>query len=328
MRDLVLELASYIAPSGSESAIQAVLLEKVKAVADEVFVDRLGNAIATKKGTGRHVMLAAHADEAGVMCIHIEENGFLRLVSVGDVNPATLVGRHIGFTTGVVGVVGVEHKVKAQDISFDNIYVDIGANSYEDARSKISIGISGVVLEPVVEMGDDRLAGRALDNRVGCAIAIEAFLKAASEGKHVSVVFTAQQAVGGRGARTAAYQIQPDLAIVIDAAPAGDMPSAARMDLKLGEGPSVKIMDGTAIVPLDVKNHMLESALRAGVAVQYEVWPRGQSDAGAIQLSTDGIKVGGISYPARYVGGPTSIVDLRDALSAVSVVTEAIRSYV
>lgn len=325
MRDLITKLATLIAPSGTEARIQETLLELVRDVADEVKVDTLGNGIARKQGRGPHVMLAAHADEVGVMVIHIEDDGFLRIISIGEVNAHTLIGRHVVFTNGTIGMIGVESKVKLQDITFDHLYVDIAADSKEIARQKVRIGISGVVIEPVVPLDTHRLIGRALDNRAGCAIAIEAFRQAAVEGYQVSLVFTAQQEVGARGAKTATYQLKPDLAIVIDAAPAGDMPSAERMELKLGAGPAIKIVDATAIVPLKVKDALIESAASAGVCVQYEVWPRGFTDTGAVHLSVSGIPVGGVSYPARYVGGPSTMVDVRDIEGAVKVVVEAIR---
>jgi len=326
MKELILQLAALNAPSGTERGIQETLLSFVKDVADEVIVDTLGNGIARKHGEGPHVMLAAHADEVGVMVIHIDEDGFLRLISVGDVHAASLVGRTIRFTNGVVGVVGVEAGVKLQDIGFDQLYADIGATNTVEALSKVKIGFEATVLEGVVELDEHRLVGRALDNRVGCAIAIEAFREAAAKGRNVSLVFTAQQTVGARGARTAAYRLQPDLALIIDAAPTGDMPKANRMEIKLGNGPAIKIMDGTAIVPLDVKNHLVQSAARVSIEPQFEVWPRGLSDAGGVQLSVDGIAVGGISYPARYVGNPSTIVDMRDVEATRKLVVEAILS--
>ncbi len=325
MKELIKSLASHVAPSGTEAGFQNILLDHVKEIADDVFIDTLGNGIATKNGKGPHIMLAAHADEPGVMVIHIDKKGFLRLIPVGNMNPISLIGRHIRFVNGVTGIVGVESKVKTKDIAFDNLYVDIGVSSLEQAKGKVNIGLEGVILEPVVELDDNILIGRALDNRVGCSIAIEVFKQAALEGYHISLVFTAQQTVGARGAKTATFRLQPDLAIVIDAVPAGDMPDAEQMDIKLGAGPAIKIMDGTAIVPLDVKDHLLDSAKAAGVEVQHEVWPKSLTDAGSIQLSVDGIPVGGVSYPARYVGSPSTMVDLRDAAGAVDVIVEAIR---
>ncbi|SFV00724.1 peptidase M42 [Alicyclobacillus macrosporangiidus] len=327
MKERILEWAGYVAPSGSEGGLQEALLGAVREAADEVRVDVLGNGIATKRGEGPHVVLVAHADEPGVMAIHVDERGFLRLISIGDVPAHELVGRQVRFTNGVTGIIGVEGKVKREDIGFEHLYADIGAESEEEARSRVPLGTAGVVWEPLSEIGTHRLAGRALDNRAGCAVAAEAFLQLAALGRRVSVVFSAQQAVGARGAGTAAFQLNPDLAIVIDAAPAGDMPEAPRMALSLGKGPCVKIMDGTAVVPLDVKDHLVESARRLGLAIQYEVWPRGLSDAGAVQLSQGGVKVGGVSYPARRLGGLAQVIDLRDVAGAVRLVVEAARSW-
>jgi len=327
VKDLILELTRQIAPSGTERAFQASLLAHVADTADEVHIDALGNGIARKHGEGPHILLAAHADESGVMVIDIDDEGFLRLISVGDLKPNTLVGRHVHLCNGVIGVIGVEKDIRVQDVSFDHLYVDIAAQSRAVAAEKVFIGLEGVVLEPVVELDDNRMAGRALDNRVGCAIAIQAFRGAAAQGRNISLAFTAQNAVGARGAKTLAYQLRPDLAIVIDAAPAGDMPEAVRMSLALGKGPAIKIMDQTAIVPLAVKDHLIASAKGIGLDTQFEVWPHGGSDAGSIQLSVDGVAVGGVSYPARYVGGPSTVVDLRDAAGAVALIIEAIRTF-
>lgn len=327
MKDLILKLTETVAPSGTEKAFQETLLHLVKDVADEVKVDRLGNGIARKHGQGPHIMLTAHADENGVMVIDVDDKGFLRVIGVGEVTPSALVGRHVQFTNGVHGVVGVEKDVKIQDLSLDSLYIDIAADSKEQALERVFIGLEGVITENVVSLDANRLAGRALDNRVGCAIAIEAFRTAAKEGHNVSLVFTSQSAVGGRGAKTVTYQLQPDLALVIDAVPAGDMPEAPRMEIALGKGPAIKIMDKTAIVPLSVKDHLIDSAKRAEVSIQYEVWSKGASDSGSVQRATDGTLVGGVSYPARYVGTPTTVVDLRDAVATVKLVCEAIRSF-
>ncbi|MCL6515556.1 MAG: peptidase M42 [Alicyclobacillus sp.] len=326
MKARILHWAEVVAPSGSEGQVREALLGAIRAAADTVRVDALGNAIATKAGEGKHVVLVAHADEPGVMAIHADEQGFLRLIAIGDVPAEALVGRMVQFTNGVTGVVGVESRVKPQDVGFEHLFVDVGAASQAEAQRLVPLGTAGVVQSPVVEMGPHRLAGRALDNRAGCAVAAEAFLRLAAMGRKVSVVFTAQQAVGSRGAGTAAYQLEPDLAIVVDAAPAGDMPEAPRMALRLGQGPALKVMDGTAVVPLDVKHHLEESARRAGVEIQYEVWPRGQSDAGAVQLSQAGVKVGGVSYPARR-SGMMQVIDLRDLDAAVRWVVAAAASW-
>lgn len=327
MKELILRLAKEIAPSGSERTLQTRLLDELKEAADDIRVDTLGNGIAHKAGEGPHIMLAAHIDESGVMVIDVDEDGFLRLIAIGHLPAAHLLHRQVAFINGVVGVIGLEEHVKLADATYDNLYVDIGAASREEAEQRVYVGLAGVVGGEPRELSSSRLAGRALDNRVGCAIAIEAFRELAQAKRQVTLVLTAQSAVGGRGARTAAYQVQPDLAIVIDAAPASDVPSGRRTALELGKGPAVKIMDGTAIVPLDVKNHLIHTAKVADMAVQYEVWPRGQSDAGAVQLSVDGIRIGGVSYPARYVGSTETVVDLTDVDAALQLVVAAAKSF-
>lgn len=327
MKDLIVELASAVAPSGAESNIQEQLLNLVRDESDEAYVDTLGNAIALKHGNGPHVSLVAHMDEIGLMVIHIEDEGFLRVIGVGRAPATEFLGHPIVFTNGVRGVVQASPKVKLADLGYDDLFVDIGATDREEAEGRVFIGLSGVIEAPVQALSERRLAGRALDNRVGCAVAIRAFTALAKAGRHVSVVFTAQQTVGARGAATATAKLQPNLALIIDAAPAGDSPDAARMDLKLGHGPAIKVMDGTAIVPLSVKDHLTTSAKRAGIQTQFEVWPRGLSDAGSVQLSVHGIPIGGVSYPARYVGGTISHVDLQDAEDAVKLLVEAAESY-
>lgn len=326
MKEFIESLCRYVAPSGSERPLQEALLEHVREAADEAWVDTLGNGIATKQGTGPHVLLAAHADEAGVMVVDIDENGFLRLIAVGDVSPLRLVGRHVTLTTGVTGVVGVEAKVNEADLGFEHLYLDIGAGSLAEAKEKARIGDTGVVAEPLVALGEKRLAGRALDNRVGCAIAIKAFLQLAAAGRHVTVAFTAQQVVGARGAHTVAFRTMPEYALVIDAVPAGDMPDAKRMAVTLGDGPAIKVMDGTAIVPLAVKDHLTAAAAQLGLSPQFEVWPRSLTDAGALQLTRAGTLVGGISYPARYVGGPSTVIDLDDVDKTLQLVVQAAQS--
>ncbi|EPZ41904.1 M42 family peptidase [Alicyclobacillus acidoterrestris] len=327
MRDLITRLAQEIAPSGSERALMSQWMQDLKEVADETLVDTLGNGIAIKRGEGPHIMLAAHADEPGLMVIDIDADGFLRVIAMGTLEPAALVSRQVEFTNGVRGVIGLEDGVKLADASLNHLYVDIGANSREDAGQRVQIGLGGVVVQPLYELTGNRLAGRALDNRVGCAIAIAAFRELAAAGRHVTLALTTQNAVGGRGARTAAYQINPDLALIIDAAPASDVPSGKATALSLGKGPAIKIMDGTAIVPLAVKDHLIAAAGTLGIDVQYEVWPGGKSDAGAVQLSVDGINIGGVSYPARYVGATQTVVDLADVDNALKLVLEAAKTY-
>ncbi|QQE76803.1 peptidase M42 [Alicyclobacillus sp. SO9] len=326
LRELITKLAGFTAPSGSEQALAEYLLSIVKDYADETYIDTLGNAVAHKRGDGPHTLLTAHMDEPGVMVIHIDDCGFLRLVSVGNLAPTQLIGRQILFSNGVHGVLQAEQVKDKEAITFDKLYVDIGASSKEAAQDSVYIGLAGVVTEELVSIGDHALSGRALDNRVGCAVAIEVFRQAAADGKQVTLAFTSQETVGNRGIKTVAHRVQPDWALVIDGVPAGDTPGSKRMEVKLGKGPAVKIMDKSIVVPVAVKDHLIDAAKSANVDVQFEVRPDAGSDAGTLHLSTTGIPTGGISYPVRYVDSSSPIVDLRDAEQCVQILLKAVQS--
>lgn len=326
VKELILRLATQVAPSGFERPLAETLLHEVRHVADDARIDVLGNAIATKSGYGPHFMIAAHMDEPGVMVIDIDNDGFLRLISIGNLSAAELVGRQVTFVNGLVGLIQSDTDASSGD-SYDHLFVDIGANDATDARTRAYVGLAGAVGGAVQELSPTRLVGRALDNRVGCAIAIQAFCDLAAAGRHVTVVFLAQSEPGARAAQAAAYQIQPDLTIVVDAALASDVPDGKGTALKLGHGPAVKIMDATAIVPADVKTLFQQTAERLGIGYQNEVWAKGKTDAGAIQLTGNGVRIGGLSYPARFVGHCETVIDLEDAHALQQLLVASVQAF-
>ncbi|MCL6637047.1 MAG: peptidase M42 [Alicyclobacillus sp.] len=327
MKELIMELAACVAPAGREDVLHAVLTQHLANCADDIQTDVLGNLIARKHGQGQHVALVAHADEAGVMAMHADDEGFVRLTAIGDVRPACLPGQTVQFCNGVMAVIGAEARSKTTEVGWAQLFADIGACSQAEALARLPIGTAGVVWAPVQPLSEHRLGGRAVAQRTACAVVIEAFRALANAGRQVSAVFTAQQTVGARGARTAAYNLQPELTLVVGAAPAGDTPEGPRMALRLGAGPALKVMDGTLLTPARVLRHLADCAERCAVPVQYEVWPGGQTDAGVFQWTTGGRWVGGVSCPARMVSGSVSVVDVRDAAAAVRVLTEAVGSY-
>ncbi|QRF23360.1 M42 family peptidase [Alicyclobacillus sp. TC] len=317
MKNIIKQWSEMVIPAGSEAAHLPSVLATFKDIADSTEIDRLGNGIVRKNGVGPHVALVAHIDEPGIMVNHIEENGFLRFLTIGSLEAKQLIGQHVRFTNQTRGIIGCEMKDANTSLSVDDLYIDLGVDSAEEAYHLAPIGISAVLDVPFAELGEHRLSGRALDNRAGCVAAADAFRQLADEGRQVTLVFSAQSVVGARGAKTAAFALQPDLVLVIDSAPAGDMPKAKRMDLRLGHGPALKIMDGTVITPLRVKNVLQDAAETLGINIQHEVWPGGQSDAGQIHLSQAGLMVGGLSIPTRYTGQLSQVIDVRDVESLV-----------
>lgn len=322
MKEQIIKLAEFPAPAGSEGKLAEHLLTLAKDNADETYIDALGNVIARKNGSGPHVLLTAHMDEPGIVIMHIEEKGFSRFVITGALAPNQLVGRQVLFTNGVRGVIQAEDSKEPPTL--DKLYIDIGADSEKAAKEQVYIGLAGVIPDNVIELGNELLSGRALDNRVGCAIALEVFKQVAKAGRAITLAFTAQETVGSRGAKVVAHEVQPDWALVIDGVAAGDAPGAKRMEVKLGAGPAIKVMDKTALVPISIKNHLVESAKAESIEIQFEVWPEGSSDIGAIQRSRGGIAIGGISYPTRYADSTNPTVHQGDIDACVKLAVKAI----
>lgn len=315
MKDWVMRLMDFVAPSGSEAAVVQALLDHVRDAADETWVDALGNGMARKRGEGPHLMLAAHVDEPGIMVMDIDDRGYLHVVSVGDVQARECVGRLVRFTNGTEGLVHADPSAKG-DLDFDALVVDVGAQSREEAERMAPIGTAGVVHVPHVTWGDDMVTGRAVDNRLGCAVAAEVFRKLAARGLNVSIAFTAQNAVGARAAQAAAFQLEPQYALVIDGAAADDVwhddPA-----ISLGKGPVLKVMDRASVVPLEGKRAVEQAADGLHLLLQHEVSRDAWSDTGAIQLAKAGCMAIGLGYPVRRAGAFAATADVSDAKGLV-----------
>ncbi|MFC4768932.1 hypothetical protein [Effusibacillus consociatus] len=330
MKELLIKLAGVSGPSGAEKHIREILSELLQPHVDKLTVDVIGNLIAYKKGTSdtpKTILLEANMDEPGVMAIHIEEKGFVRIVPVGGVKPVHLIGERIRFTNRTWGVVGVEGDKPLKDITFADLFVDIGADSQEAAEKLLAIGTAGVIDKGAFELGETKIAGKSLGNRAACAVLIDAISKMGTLQHDVVVVFAVQKEVGSRGIKTAAFKTEADIAIVVGAARAGDTPKAERSELRLGKGPAIKVMDREIVVPPQIKQLFVDTAERCKIDYQLEVSPDTTSDAGQILLTRDGIPTGAVSIPVRYVQTPSQIVDVRDMERASLLVLEIMRTY-
>lgn len=325
---LLSDILSGYGPSGREGHVRAIIERALDGHVDSLETDVMGNLIAVKKGdgTGRRIMLSSHMDHIGLAVIDADENGFLRVAAVGGVSAAGMCGVHVVFENGVQGVVGKDGSAK-ESVTVENLFVDIGAKDREAALSMVEQGDMCVMKPGITRLGEHRIASPAMDDRIACFVQLEAML-ALPEGlkNDVVAVFSVQEEVGLRGAKTAAYQVKPDLGIGIDVTPAGDVPEAAsRLPVKLGGGAAVKIMDRSLICTPDVVHTMLETARENGIAVQREVLPYGGTDGGAIQRSRCGVPTGVISIPCRYVHSTAETVDMRDVQAALDLLLAVVR---
>jgi putative aminopeptidase FrvX len=317
VKDLIKKLTEAYGPSGHEEQIREVIRAEVKAQADEVRVDTMGNLIVHRKGTGggKRVMLAAHMDEIGLIISYVDEKGFLRAQPIGGIDVMTLVGSRVQFADGTIGVIAPEKRDDfRKEPELSRVYVDIGATSREEAQGRLGQVVSFV--RPFTDLGR-RITAKALDDRIGCAVLIQTLHQLADSTHDVYFVFSTQEEVGLRGARTSAYGLEPEVGIAVDITMAGDTPEAPKMTMKLGAGPCIKVMDSGMLSHPGLKNLLIETAEARAIPYQLEVLARGTTDAAAIQLVHGGVPAGCVSIACRYHHTPSEIVDMDDVQNAV-----------
>lgn len=311
--ELLKRLTSCNSVSGNETDIAGVIESEIKDYVDSIERDALGSLIAHKKGRGKKIMLAAHMDEIGIVVTFIDNNGFLRFSNVGGLYIKELLGRRVRFANGVCGVIYTEEENKNMQMS--KLYIDIGANDKKEAEALVSVGDTAAFEGGFYKNGT-RIISKALDNRAGCYVLIEAAKKIKTD-NDIYFVFTSQEEVGLRGARTAAFSISPDAALAIDVTDTGDTPEGIKMSVKLGGGAAVKVMDRSIICDSDIRTLLIELAKKNNISYQLEIMTDGGTDAGAVHLTKDGVKTGGISIPTRYIHSPSEMCDEGDLQAAV-----------
>lgn len=314
METLINKLAEVWGPPGYEYQVRDLIRAEVEPLADEVWVDPLGNLVCRLGEGPLRVMASAHMDEIGVVVSHIDRQGYARFVNLGGVLPATLLGARVRFENGVIATVGVEHQFsKRGDIpGLDGFFLDLPANS------GVQPGDPGAFVGDVLWQ-DDRVIGKALDDRLGCAVLIETLRRLKAQGTPHTVygVFTVQEEVGSRGAMTGAFGVEPDFGIAIDVTPAGDVPKPSPSPIRFGAGTAIKARDAGHIAPHWVKDMMIARAEAAGIPYQIDVMQIGTTDAATMQLVRSGVPSGAISIPARHVHTRSETVSRSDISASI-----------
>jgi len=323
MKELIKKLVETTGPSGYEAIIRNVILEEVKSFGENR-IDALGNLIVLmgNKGEGKKIMLSAHMDEIGIMATHIDENGFVRFTKIGGVRPKTSLSAHVKFLDGTRGVIGEEIQDRSGEaMLLQHMYIDVGATNRQDCPVKV--GDIAVFDRQFMDLGN-RLVAKAMDDRISCAILIQTLKQLKTSPHQLFFVFSAQEEVGLRGATTAAYSIDPDIGLSVDVTDTGDTPKGVRMDVKLGNGPAIKIRDSGMLSDPRVIEWMINTAKANNLPYQLEVLEGGTTDASAIQLTRAGVPSGCLSIPTRYLHTPAEMVDYRDVENSVSLLLELI----
>jgi putative aminopeptidase FrvX len=337
--DILKKLSDAHGVSGSEGSVFKIIRKELAGYVDEVTEDSMGNLVAVKKGNDFSVMIAAHMDEIGIMVKYLDEKGFLRFITLGGWYMPSLFAQRVilqGSKGPVPGVVGGKppHKMDEEDrkkpLKVEEMFIDIGARSREEAvELGIEIGTPGTIDRQCTELAGGRLTGKAFDNRAGAAILIEV-LKTVSSPLTIYGVFTVQEEVGLKGARTSAYALDPDCAIATDVTIPGDHPGIEPKDaaVEMGKGPVITIVDASGrglIANRKVNRWLLETAESHGIPVQVEVGTGGTTDASSIHLERGGIPSTTLSIPTRYIHSPVEVLDVADLEAGVRLLVEALK---
>ena len=323
---LLKRLCNASAVSGDEAEVRAIVLEEVKPFADEVIVDVLGNVLVKRFGDGNNplkVMLAAHMDEVGMMVTHDEGKGIFRFDVVGGIPSHILPAKSVWVGNkkipGIIGAAPI-HLTTAADrqkpITADDLRLDVGPSNGKEVK----IGDRAVFFTELA-VQENAIFAKALDDRIGVAILIQ-LLKNAPANFDLFAAFTVQEEVGLRGAYTAAFALNPDIAIAIDCTPAYDQPAwdigedqwsgNTQYNSRLGKGPAVYVADRGTISDPRLIRHFVDTSQAEDIPFQFRQPGGGSTDAAAIHKQRSGIPSISISVPARYTHAPVSICNRLD----------------
>jgi len=317
---IIKQLTQTFGVSGREKEINKVIINLVKEYADEITTDGIDNVIVYKKGYGKNkkkIMYSAHKDEIGFMVMGINEAGYLTVRGVGGINVATTVAQKIKFQNGTIGVVGFKKGLGELKGGVLDMYVDIGAKDRKDALKKVKPGDIASYIGEVTKLRNNRIASKALDDRIGCYINIKALMEIKKPYNDLYFVFTSQEELGLKGAIVASRVVKPDIGIALDITGSYDTPDSKDGNMKLGEGAAIKMMDRSVMCDEDVVNKMINICEKNKIKYQLDILAGGGTDAGAMNTSNYGVRTGGISIPTRNGHGPVSIVDLNDVKSCI-----------
>ena len=323
---------------GREDEVRNLMSKLMKPYADKVYLDKLENVVAVKQGKKKtqKIMLAAHMDEIGLMVKTVNKEGFIQFAKMGGIDDRLLLAQKVILQSSkgpVHGIVGSKppHIQKEEErkkiVTFDELFIDIGAESKEDvAKMGVRVGDPIVFDEEFVSIGKDLVIGKAFDNRIGCAIMIETLKLLKDTDCNVFAVGTVQEEVGLRGAATAAFGVDPDVGLALDVTVAGDVPGVREFDssVKMGKGPALSVTDAGLITHPKVLRILLDTAEENKISYQLETGLMGTTDAARISLARQGVPCGTVSVPARYIHSPIGMINLRDAEASAKLTAAAV----
>lgn len=327
--DMLRALTQTPGIASREDKVRDVVATYLGPLVDDLSVDALGNLIGHRKGSGGpRIAIAAHIDEIGFLVRHVDDNGFLRVQRVGGFDPRVLVAQRVQVHTrtgnSLPGVFQPASKPihlmqpgEAKDLKLEDLFVDLGMTG-DVVKEQVRIGDMVTLDRNLIAVGDT-VVSKALDDRLGVYVMIQAVMNAVDSTAEIFAIATTQEEIGLRGAQASAYNLDPDIAIALDVTIAGDIPGGTpdAHVTKLGAGTAIKILDSSQIANPMIVDHLRDLAEERGIAHQLEILPFGGTDAGAFQTSRGGMATGTISIPTRYVHTVNEMAHVNDIQASV-----------
>lgn len=327
MLDTIKTLCALSGVSGAEDEVRDYILERAMRFADEIQTDAMGNLLVFKKGavqTAQRIMLCAHMDEVGMIVTGYGDDGYLKFDFVGGVDRRVILGKRVYVGKArIPGVIGVKayHLVKRGEEKSvpktDELYIDIGAKTTDEAKKLVELGERCVFDDSVLEFGNGYLKAKAIDDRFGCA----AMLKLLEEELPCDTwfAFTVQEEVGCRGAHGAAFKLAPDIALVLEGTTAADLPSVeeSKQICRLGNGPVITFMDRGTIYDVQLRKTLVCLADANGIAWQTKEMIAGGTDASVVQRSREGVRTAIVAAAVRNIHSPACVAHIGDMENAL-----------
>lgn len=318
---LLKQLTEASGISGNEKEVRDLIVSEIKDYVDSFKIDRLGNLITYKKGknSSKKIMVTAHMDEVGLIIKEINDMGLLKFMPVGGIDKRILVSKPVLVgqekIPGVIGAKPIHLQGREEwkrALNMDELYIDIGAKNKEEAEKMVEIGDYALFKSDYIEFGENLVKAKALDNRVGCSLLID-LIKDDSDTSFYGV-FTVMEEVGLVGAGPAAYEVNPDISLILEGTLCYDMPKLDThlVPTYLNNGPAISLIDRTTIYNKELRNFIVNLARKHNIPFQYRKTSMGGNDSGKIHVAKAGSLTATISVPCRYIHSPVSVMSKED----------------
>lgn len=330
---LLENLTNAYGVSGNEADVRKIITKHIRPYVDKIKVDDLGNLIALKKGKKPRIMLASHMDEIGLMVRGITNQGFLQVSAIGGIEPSLLICQRVHVDTKkrkqlVHGLITTKEISNDEElpktVEMEHLLVDTGLT--KKALQSLGVGIGSYIAldEKFHLMNHHFFYGKALDDRIGCFILLELAKKLKKLKYEIAYAFTVQEEVGLYGAKTSAYNLEPDLAIAVDVAPSNDL--GTDPTLNLGKGPTITIKDAEMIASVELNDWLKKTAKKHKIPAQLEVSDLGTTDALNISISKGGIPSTVVGVPIRNMHTAVGVGNLKDVENAIKLLATALKN--